>query len=250
MTIKENSTDVKTIDVQPTDVQQYQWQVWGRCYDETDPPDPSGVTQFCPGAITIPEQASNLSMGTGPATPPKIASVSGTNSDDTFGVPVDADLAVNLIKNALATTNSYIKTHHANAMETNSKEAGFVAGLLNLSYGITFDKSIILKILSQPNCEGLRAYACSRNTGGQDTSLVLVGVDVNGYDLYYGNNSSVNAITGSTIIPTSSLIVEYGYPPGSTGVQVEKLVEGNDMPSIAPNYVLLQYASGMLTGAK
>lgn len=47
-----------------------------------------------------------------------------------------------------------------------------------------FGKDIILKILEQPNCVGIRYYYGVNSM--QDPVLVLVGVDENGDDLYNG----------------------------------------------------------------
>jgi hypothetical protein len=53
--------------------------------------------------------------------------------------------------------------------------------------GVTFDKSQLLRIISQPRCEGVRFYHALRkgSNGDMAATLVLVGVDKDGFDLNY-----------------------------------------------------------------
>ncbi len=90
--------------------------------------------------------------------------------------------------------------------------------LLVASFGITFDKSILLKILSQPLCEGIRFYPCKKNvpddTGEKKPffSLVLVGVDKDGHDLHFEGSTLDDIKSGPPDI-SRSLTSEYGHPP-------------------------------------
>jgi hypothetical protein len=84
--------------------------------------------------------------------------------------------------------------------------------LIEGSFAVTLDKSVLLKTISQPKCEGVRFYLCvKKGEKGEDLlSLVTVGVDENGKDLLYEYTEG----TSVADIPTRSLIAEYGYPPG------------------------------------
>lgn len=173
--------------------------------------------------INIPEQVSNLDMRP-VGSPPK-----ATTSDGKFGMPIEADLAVALIAKAYNETLGLIDIKFKNE-EDNEKDT--LKKLFHLLYGVTFDKSLILKILSQPNCEGLRSYLCIRGTGkDKHVSLVMVGVNINGYDLNY--DPGVN-IDGK--IPTMSLIGEYGFPPGGSKEKDDEYID--------EHYRLLKFAAG------
>jgi hypothetical protein len=211
--------------IMETDVNPNEWQVHGRCYD------PKASNEYCENSITLPEQISNLGMREHPTKSPGRGS---TINIETFGVPIDADLAVHLIKNGLSNEGNILFDQHIKeevAKKKNDQSENFTLGVLTLLYGITFDKTIVLKILSQPNCEGLRAYLCARIDG--EVSLVLVGVDANGFDLNYdpGIGNSKAAQT-----PTNSLIVEYGYPPGPSVINKKN-------GEIDNHYVLLKIAA-------
>jgi hypothetical protein len=115
--------------------------------------------------------------------------------------------------------------------------------LYNLAYGVTFDKTIVLKILSQPNCEGLRSYLCARKLtdGSIHYSLVMVGVDCNGFDLNYPPachtpKQNKNLTLGDNTVVSESLVGEYGNPPG--GSMMLKL--NSDDPTNEHYYILKQ----------
>lgn len=68
--------------------------------------------------------------------------------------------------------------------------------IMDLNYAMSLDRNVILKMLSQPGCEGLRFYLCARpdddtkdvvdtDPADFDISLVIVGIDCEGYDLKY-----------------------------------------------------------------
>lgn len=216
------------------DVNKNEWQVYGRCYDENNPD--------CEGSITLPEQITNLSMGDAPK-PSRRTTADGGNGD-IFGVPIDANLAVHLIKNSYSLVDQiFEKTNFIEHLQINNEK--FSAEdiqkaketVLNLMYGITFDKAIVLKVLGQPNCEGLRSYVCAREGG--HLSLVLVGVDANGFDLYF-DPVIVGERAGNNVPPNSSLTVEYGYPPGAGIVNVVNRSKRGEI-EFDQHYVLLNY---------
>jgi hypothetical protein len=134
---------------------------------------------------------------------------------------------------------------------------------VNISHGVAFDKDLILKILSQPNCEGIRCYFCAK---GPDTSpqikdttncavsLVVVGIDANGIDLNWNTlstaaqaSSTTQAISGTdreldlTDLSdddgsSPSLAGEYGSPPPPT---LEEKINSQ-------NFVLLKNALSLI----
>lgn len=116
-----------------------------------------------------------------------------------YGVPIDAPLAVSMIR-ALR------------ELVQKQPPEDVLRQLLEGSFAITLDKNVLLKTISQPKCEGIRFYLCmKKGTKGEDLlSLVTVGVDENGTDLLY----EYRAGTAVENIPTRSLVAEYGYPPG------------------------------------
>ncbi len=117
-----------------------------------------------------------------------------------YGIAVNAPLGVSMIKALWQKVN--------NEPDTNPLKA-----LLSGSFAITFDKSVLLKTLSQPKCEGIRFYLClkqsEKNPAEQLLSLVTVGVDEAGKDLLYEYQPGIPIKD----IPTRSLIAEYGHPP-------------------------------------
>lgn len=116
-----------------------------------------------------------------------------------YGLPIDAPLAVTMIK---ALSELVQKQPPENELRQ----------LLEGSFAITLDKNVLLKTISQPKCEGIRFYLCvKKGTKGEDLlSLVTVGVDEKGVDLLYEYREGTDVRS----IPTRSLIAEYGYPPG------------------------------------
>jgi len=123
----------------------------------------------------------------------------GDGSQGPFGIAIDAPLAVSMIK---ALREIVSKQPADNQLRQ----------LIEGSFAITLDKSVLLKTISQPKCEGIRFYLCvKKSEKGEDLlSLVTVGVDEKGKDLLYEYKEG----TLVADIPTRSLLAEYGYPPG------------------------------------
>lgn len=116
-----------------------------------------------------------------------------------YGVPIDAALALSMIK---ALRDLVQKQPPEDVLRQ----------LLEGSFAITFDKSVLLKTISQPKCEGIRFYLCMKK-GLKDEnvlSLVTVGVDEKGADLLYEYKEGAKPED----VQTRSLLAEYGYPPG------------------------------------
>jgi hypothetical protein len=124
--------------------------------------------------------------------------------------------------------------------------------LLRNSFGITMDKGILLKTLSQPDCEGIRNYLAmkkkreekgSKNGEVEDSegfpvilTLVTVGVDKQGTDLHYEYEDDKHTVDSIPDIENESLSFEYpgtsGIPPGEHKLK---------LPALQP-YVLYKYA--------
>lgn len=221
-------------------VKNHEWQVYGLCIDKKFP-------KVCNKPITIPEQLSNLAMK--PHPPSKTDLPKSIPPPDPFGMPIEAGLAVNLIKAAYDSLKplfeGYLDSFHGNDKEKATKT---MIDLQNIAYGVAFNKTLLLKILSQPNCEGIRSYLCAREGGdGLHYSLVMVGIDANGYDLNYypatnpappGYEFSKD-ITLANSITTYSLVGEYGNPPGTGGI-----VQNGKELYIDEHYYLLKQAIG------
>ncbi len=207
------------------------WMVNGRCFK------PDNDKRFIDGEIIIKEEVSNLRMG------PRHSTAAYDNTSEKeiepFGKPVDANLAIDLIKNAIQVTKPLVNDFFNKEHEDLTENERSIYELLNLSYGVTFDKALILKILSQPNCAGLRSYICARKPTESSkkalhVSLVMVGIDSAGFDLSY---ATVN-LNGNDV-PTVSLIAEYGYPPDEN----KKLDWAGDPKNIDEHYILLRHAA-------
>ena len=97
--------------------------------------------------------------------------------------------------------------------------------MLEGSFAITLDKSVLLKTISQPRCEGVRFYLGMKVTEKQENvlTLVTVGVDSAGKDLLYEFQEGVRVAD----VPTRSLMAEYGHPPGimaTSGTAIDPFV--------------------------
>jgi hypothetical protein len=125
--------------------------------------------------------------------------------------------------------------------------------LLRNSFAITMDKSILLKTLSQPECEGIRYYLAMKrrpdnkhkqtddidltDSEGNPVKLTLVtvGVDKEGTDLHYKYDKQYHSIDTIPDIENESLCTEYPRTPGIAEKYKIKL------PALEP-YVLYKYA--------
>jgi hypothetical protein len=199
------------------------WKVWARTLK------PSTNSEYVDREIELPEYESNLQMR---ETPCKPVSVLRGQEKSIFGMPINTEMAVRLIGNSRNLSNQFVEK---SKQFLDIEQLDFLKKVQFLNYGITFDRSIVLRILSQPNCEGLRAYLCAKPFNEKlHTSIVLVGVDANGFDLNYAIDDTKDGEDDQ------SLIAEYGFPPDSGDGEpfnLEKLL--NDPPK---QYVLLNKA--------
>lgn len=144
-----------------------------------------------------------------------------------YGQPVEAGLAIRLMKAFWDKWNDTKKKFELSG-ETFTKEdflklLAFAETLISIPDGITFDKSIVLKILSQPGCEGLRCYTALKDDK-ENFALVLVGVNKHGYDIHYEKSTlseeKANGTAPFKTVANKSLIGEYGHPPNLTKHEV------------------------------
>lgn len=219
----------------------FEWSVNAFCYMKDSPDKP------CQEYIPIPWHGDNLKM---------------TETNIRSGIPVDANLAVHYIKNFF----DYYTLLIQNPPPINFLEAGDLQNVKNnfdllydhhekyrklhqsifdLTYGMTLDKDLLLKIISQPLCEGVRFYLCARIAEEDNQvhlSLVTVGVDKKGCDLHYDLKDTLteNELTpGVNAITTQSLTGEYATPPPpyNTGI-----LKQEDMSDYKKRFVLLNLA--------
>ena len=173
-----------------------------------------------------------------------------------YGIPVDADLAIALISDfhqllkepfrekfisGKDITASDINFSNHKMTESFIKSVNELVDILKRSCAITIEKNVLLKTLSQPDCEGLRFYICKKSVNSVNKpylSLVTVGVDKDGKDHLYSYPKSKNGNALAENIETTSLISEYGHPPGSGELKDKSL----NKVYTEKSYVLLNYA--------
>jgi hypothetical protein len=145
-----------------------------------------------------------------------------------YGVPISAKLGIALIadfQNLILPFLTKLKNAEFNKFISNELSEVLV-DLLVRSSAITIDKNVLLKTISQPECEGVRFYLCRKEIEKNEqaqlkegdktafVSLVTVGVDSEGCDLHYTYNT--NTMDGGLLqasVSTTSLVSEYGSPP-------------------------------------
>ncbi|WP_428328736.1 hypothetical protein [Mucilaginibacter sp.] len=209
------------------------WSIKGKKFNPNDPDNPT------PGMdLTIPETNPCIVM---------------PDHSGAFGTPIDADLAVRFIYNFYMKFSTIFHPSHAedfkeslDKLSTDElkdialKAKEFHQDVVNLNYGMTLDKNIASKILSQPGCEGLRFYLCAK--ADENVSLVVLGVDCEGFDLNYktGSNTiySENDNNDGVLpqkpgartlqsVAMNSLIGEYVTPPYTILLEDMPLLNSN-----------------------
>ncbi|HEY0245601.1 MAG TPA: hypothetical protein VGC01_08570 [Mucilaginibacter sp.] len=148
------------------------------------------------------------------------------------GMPVDANLAVKYIRNFLNNFKIRVTEPHTHAKSLASagkaeelyeivkEHKKFHDSLLKMTYGMTVEKDMALRILSKPKCEGLRFYLCAKQLKPEDDwnmSLIVVGVNEKGVDLHYDLKDTIkpynSQMTDGEDYNTQSLTGEYVTPP-------------------------------------
>jgi len=218
-----------------------EWSVKAKCFDPKNPDEP------CEKDIPIPVRSKRVMTGD-PNTYP--------------GVPIDANLAILFIQNFQKNYQIWTREkHEQHKKAVENRDFDILHGLfktiekrykhhLKLTYGMTLNKDLLLKIVSQPRCESVRFYMCARPLGDGEMhlSLVTVGVDDEGYDLHYNLNGTVNDSVireGVNDITTQSLTGEYTTPPPDDGTDgLNHALLEKDPLKIDKHYVLLRMANG------
>jgi hypothetical protein len=225
------------------------WTIQGNVYNPINP-----MTQPSLKAITIPEVGTCVSM---------------PGCSHPFGRPIDANLAINFIANFNktftitngddpATFEQVLNTLPLDGLKAIIKKSQQLhESVVKLNYGMTLDKNMALKILSQPRCEGIRFYLCSESGADSHISLVLVGVDEKGYDLNYkspritfGTQDAGALLPRQGDVPAiktvtmESLSGEYVTPP------YDAVADGTHTPELEASFyerfVLLNIANGKI----
>lgn len=196
------------------------WSVMGSCFDEKNPATP------------IPHCTLSFPQGN---------SVTVLDS----GTPIDTALAVHFIVNFHDKIKIFQETQAGlhNAMHVDSESFDkaealrlhqvhheqtneLVGQFMKIAYGITFDKSLILRIFSQPKCEAIRCYFCAKENTNPDLqqpyvlSIVVTGVDGSGNELtpIQPPDELFKPLDGGgTGGDDGSLTGEYGSPPDGSG---------------------------------
>jgi hypothetical protein len=180
-----------------------------------------------------------------------------------FGSPIDANLAVDFICNFYKLFRVTPVPQPGKPFEKiidNMNEAELKESLSNahqihtqlakLNYGMTMDKNMLLKFLSQPGCEGIRFYLCSESQPQNHISLVAVGVDGCGCDLNFDikkcvhkpfpNKKNKASSPGEFTVDLASLTGQYVTPPGGGGIEDKnKAISSHDVDD---SFVLLNIA--------
>ena len=143
------------------------WTVYGR-HLERDAQGMARPTLRTNCSLDIKEESHNIRMGDGTKGP--------------YGIPISTGAAVSLIKNMLDVLESNGIDFFGSSANVENKQLknDLLTQLILNSMGVTFDKSQLLRIISQPKCEGVRFYQAVRKGQGRkpDTAtLVLVGVE-------------------------------------------------------------------------
>lgn len=212
-------------------------------------------------------------------------------SGNIFGEPIDARLAISYIRDLWTKVNQKglldlpAKTAPVRELLSElveNKSDGFTAAdwtelkgnldvldetiqvidtwmkeLLGRSFALTMRKSLILKILSQDECEGLRFYLCVKRVGqteagespdeladlnlGEDLKLALVtvGVDKNLKDLHYDYFPEVHqTASANTVADVENISMCSEYPAtAAAGLYLQSA----NSPALEP-YTLFRYS--------
>jgi hypothetical protein len=188
-------------------------------------------------------------------------------NDPPYGTAIDTPLAIELIRNLWQAIDAdqllTLKAQYKNLINQLSEEkeptekkgynkdieaqieklviknAQWLEDLIKHSFALTADKNLMLKMLSQPGCEGLRFYLCmKKEKDAQTLSLVSVGVDINARDLNYDYDKDKHELTAIPDIENCSLNGEYLHSPG-----IDPFNQGTTSEDDIQPYVLLKYAN-------
>jgi phage gp36-like protein len=188
--------------------------------------------------------------------------VGQSRGHDPYGVPIDAPLAVelirelwkrvhaervneiqsdmnNLVRKLLLPDEKSIADIAAEIQNLGVKAQTWLDSLLHCSFALTVDRGLLLKVLSQPGCEGVRFYLClnkhSDNTN--QLSIVSVGVDIDGTDLNFEYDPTRHDTTTVQFMENDSCTLEYAKI-----LKKDPFDKGTTESDIEP-YVLFKYAN-------
>jgi hypothetical protein len=180
--------------------------------------------------------------------------VMGAGDMHQYGQPIDAMLAIHYIRElwkeiqSRSTFEMYNKTKGFDfslLTEEDHKKIirsfTWLVGLLKYSAALTVSRSMLLKLLSQPECCGVRFYLGLERPDlstepKEKFTLVMVGVDNEGVDLNYEYHPNVRTSDSVPDVETMSLSGEYPAPSGLIGDN------GPMMNEDATPYPLFKYA--------
>jgi hypothetical protein len=152
---------------------------------------------------------------------------------------------------ALTAKHTALIDHHKALRKHHTKIKKISKNLVNMTYGMTLDKDMLLHVLGQQECEGIRFYLCGREVKGKKMhlSLVAVGVDKDGFDLNYNKQSGrpiKQLMAGLNSIPTDSVTIEYTTPPppNDSGTGINRSGVLTPAVEIDEHYALLKLARG------
>lgn len=98
-----------------------------------------------------------------------------------YGEPITSKAAIKMIKDGKwAKLRDKIQEARAAADQDQEKQMRYDR-LLNTPLAVTFSREVLLFLLAQPTCAGVKFYFCTNHSGHQ--SLVLVGVNADNIDL-------------------------------------------------------------------
>jgi hypothetical protein len=188
-------------------------------------------------------------------------------NDPPYGTPIDTPLAIELIRNLwkaiddaelfklkaqykvlinqLTEKKGYDQDVQLKLEKLVDKNADWLEDLLKNSFAMTVDKSIVLKMLSQPGCEGIRFYLCLKKETANENknvpgtlSLVSVGVDLEARDLNYEYDKTKHDLVNIPNIENCSLNAEYKFVLGTDPFDQSATNEKDIEP-----FVLFKYAN-------
>lgn len=200
----------------------------------------------------------------------KASTLEISGSEGPYGEPISTGVAVHLIGNMLSILSTS-KKKITDILEAYSPFIGekesvvrflltdedaaalnSLRKLITKSMAITFDKSQILRIISQPGCEGVRFYQAVRkdDKGNDIMTLVCVGLNKDAYDLNYAERDNNGTILQSSIPEArvaegcESLVLDWAHPPGNTVSDSpdETTTQEKKQDPIHDMYVLLKMA--------
>ncbi|RYE56596.1 MAG: hypothetical protein EOP48_07645 [Sphingobacteriales bacterium] len=180
---------------------------------------------------------------------------------DPYGIAIDAPLAVQLIRdlwkrvheervNQIAADMNFLindipfddekaKGIKISIQKLATKAQTWLDNLLHCSFALTIDKGLLLKMLSQPGCEGVRLYLClnKESEHSNHLSIVSVGVDIDAKDLNYSYDPANHNLDSITFMENESFTDEYAY-----SLKKDPFDPNTTPQDIAP-YVLFKYAN-------